>query len=64
MRVLSVYERYFARLIYGVFAFILFAMGIVSVGLIGVPVLAGSSAYALAEAICASFCGCPMLLRS
>lgn len=26
MRVLSVYERYFARLIYGVFAFILFAV--------------------------------------
>lgn len=35
----------------GDFAFILFAMGIVGVGLIGVPVLAGSSAYALAEAM-------------
>ncbi|MFB9261584.1 NRAMP family divalent metal transporter [Bradyrhizobium erythrophlei] len=35
----------------GDFAFILFAIGIVGVGLIGVPVLAGSAAYALAEAM-------------
>ncbi|WP_245321107.1 divalent metal cation transporter [Bradyrhizobium sp. NAS96.2] len=35
----------------GDFAFSLFAMGIVGVGLIGVPVLAGSSAYALSEAM-------------
>ena len=35
----------------GDFAFNLFAMGIVGVGLIGVPVLAGSSAYALSEAM-------------
>src|SRR5450631_281405 len=35
----------------GNFAFMLFALGIVGVGLIGVPVLAGSSAYALAEAM-------------
>lgn len=33
----------------GEFAFILFAMGIIGVGLIGVPVLAGSAAYAFAE---------------
>ena len=33
----------------GNFAFLLFAMGILGVGLIGVPVLAGSGAYALAE---------------
>jgi Mn2+/Fe2+ NRAMP family transporter len=33
----------------GDFAFILFALGILGVGLIGVPVLAGSAAYALAE---------------
>lgn len=33
----------------GDFAFILFAIGILGVGLIGVPVLAGSAAYALAE---------------
>ncbi len=33
----------------GDFAFILFAVGILGVGLIGVPVLAGSAAYALAE---------------
>jgi Mn2+/Fe2+ NRAMP family transporter len=33
----------------GDFAFILFAVGIIGVGLIGVPVLAGSAAYALAE---------------
>ncbi len=33
----------------GDFAFLLFALGILGVGLIGVPVLAGSSAYALAE---------------
>jgi Mn2+/Fe2+ NRAMP family transporter len=34
----------------GNFAFLLFALGILGVGLIGVPVLAGSGAYALAEA--------------
>ena len=33
----------------GNFAFLLFALGILGVGMIGVPVLAGSSAYALAE---------------
>ncbi|MDG4892200.1 divalent metal cation transporter [Mesorhizobium sp. WSM4976] len=35
----------------GDFAFALFATGILGVGLIGVPVLAGSAAYALAEAM-------------
>ncbi|MGH7024122.1 MAG: NRAMP family divalent metal transporter [Caulobacteraceae bacterium] len=35
----------------GPFAFILFALGILGVGLIGVPVLAGSGAYAMAEAM-------------
>jgi Mn2+/Fe2+ NRAMP family transporter len=35
----------------GDFAFILFTFGILGVGLIGVPVLAGSAAYALAEAM-------------
>jgi Mn2+/Fe2+ NRAMP family transporter len=35
----------------GSFAFILFGMGILGVGLIGVPVLAGSGAYALCEAM-------------
>ena len=35
----------------GDFAFMLFALGILGVGLIGVPVLAGSAAYALAEAM-------------
>src|ERR1700722_3339135 len=35
----------------GDFAFVLFALGILGVGLIGVPVLAGSGAYALAEAM-------------
>lgn len=35
----------------GDFAYILFAMGILGVGFIGVPVLAGSGAYALAEAM-------------
>jgi Mn2+/Fe2+ NRAMP family transporter len=34
----------------GHFAFLLFALGILGVGLIGVPVLAGSGAYALSEA--------------
>src|SRR5579871_2551923 len=33
----------------GDFAFLLFALGILGVGMIGVPVLAGSAAYALAE---------------
>lgn len=35
----------------GEFAYILFAAGILGVGLIGVPVLAGSGAYALSEAM-------------
>jgi NRAMP (natural resistance-associated macrophage protein)-like metal ion transporter len=35
----------------GDFAFLLFTLGIVGVGLIGVPVLAGAGAYALAEAM-------------
>ena len=35
----------------GDFAYILFALGILGVGLIGVPVLAGSAAYALSEAM-------------
>jgi Mn2+/Fe2+ NRAMP family transporter len=35
----------------GEFAFMLFALGILGVGLIGVPVLAGSAAYALSEAM-------------
>ena len=35
----------------GDFAFLLFASGILGVGLIGVPVLAGSGAYALSEAM-------------
>jgi len=35
----------------GDFAYILFALGILGVGMIGVPVLAGSAAYALAEAM-------------
>lgn len=35
----------------GEFAYIVFALGILGVGLIGVPVLAGSGAYALAEAM-------------
>jgi Mn2+/Fe2+ NRAMP family transporter len=35
----------------GDFAFLLFATGILGVGLIGVPVLAGSGAYALCEAM-------------
>jgi NRAMP (natural resistance-associated macrophage protein)-like metal ion transporter len=35
----------------GHFAFLLFALGILGVGMIGVPVLAGSAAYALAEAM-------------
>jgi len=34
----------------GKFAYLLFALGILGVGLIGVPVLAGSAAYALCEA--------------
>jgi Mn2+/Fe2+ NRAMP family transporter len=39
------------RPIAGHFAFILFALGILGVGLIGVPVLAGSGAYAISEAL-------------
>lgn len=35
----------------GHFAFLLFAIGILGVGLIGVPVLAGSAGYAMAEAM-------------
>ncbi|MEO5865837.1 MAG: divalent metal cation transporter, partial [Sphingomonas sp.] len=35
----------------GNFAFVVFALGILGVGLIGVPVLAGSAAYATAEAM-------------
>jgi Mn2+/Fe2+ NRAMP family transporter len=35
----------------GNLAFVLFATGIIGVGLVGVPVLAGSGAYALAEAM-------------
>ena len=35
----------------GDFAFIVFALGILGVGLIGVPVLAGSAAYALSDAM-------------
>ena len=35
----------------GNFAYLLFALGILGVGLIGVPVLAGSGAYALSEAL-------------
>jgi Mn2+/Fe2+ NRAMP family transporter len=35
----------------GDFAFLLFTLGILGVGLIGVPVLAGSGAYALSEAM-------------
>jgi Mn2+/Fe2+ NRAMP family transporter len=35
----------------GEFAYLLFAVGILGVGLIGVPVLAGSGAYALSEAM-------------
>jgi len=39
------------RPIAGDFAFYLFALGILGVGLIGVPVLAGSAGYAIAEAM-------------
>jgi len=35
----------------GDFTFVLFALGILGVGMIGVPVLAGSAAYALSEAL-------------
>ena len=35
----------------GDFAFLLFALGILGTGLIGVPVLAGSGAYVLSEAM-------------
>jgi len=35
----------------GPFAFLLFTLGLLGVGMIGVPVLAGSGAYALAEAM-------------
>jgi Mn2+/Fe2+ NRAMP family transporter len=35
----------------GDFAYLLFALGILGVGMIGVPVLAGSAAYALSEAM-------------
>lgn len=36
---------------FGQFAFLLFAIGIVGTGLLAVPVLAGSSAYAIAESL-------------
>jgi NRAMP (natural resistance-associated macrophage protein)-like metal ion transporter len=39
------------RPIAGEFAFIIFALGILGTGLLSIPVLAGSSAYALAEAM-------------
>src|SRR5256885_8554726 len=39
------------RPIAGEFAFLVFALGILGTGLLAVPVLAGSSAYALAEAM-------------
>jgi Mn2+/Fe2+ NRAMP family transporter len=39
------------RPIAGEFAFLLFALGILGTGLLAVPVLAGSAAYALAEAM-------------
>jgi len=39
------------RPIAGVFAFAVFALGIIGTGLLAVPVLAGSSAYALGEAL-------------
>jgi Mn2+/Fe2+ NRAMP family transporter len=39
------------RPVAGDFAFLLFAAGIIGVGLIGVPVLAGAAAYAVAEAM-------------
>jgi NRAMP (natural resistance-associated macrophage protein)-like metal ion transporter len=39
------------RPIAGNFAFVIFALGILGTGLLAVPVLAGSSAYALAEAM-------------
>ena len=39
------------RSLAGDFAYLLFALGILGVGLIGVPVLAGSAAYALSEAM-------------
>ena len=39
------------RPIAGEFAFIIFALGILGTGLLAVPVLAGSAAYALAEAM-------------
>jgi Mn2+/Fe2+ NRAMP family transporter len=39
------------RPIAGNFAFALFAMGIIGTGLLGVPVLAGSAAYAVGEAM-------------
>jgi Mn2+/Fe2+ NRAMP family transporter len=35
----------------GKFAFLLFSLGIVGTGLLGIPVLAGASAYAMAEAL-------------
>ena len=39
------------RPIAGVFTFALFAVGIIGIGLLAVPVLAGSGAYALGEAL-------------
>jgi len=39
------------RPIAGMFAFVVFAVGIIGIGLLAVPVLAGSAAYALGEAL-------------
>jgi Mn2+/Fe2+ NRAMP family transporter len=39
------------RPIAGQFAFVVFAAGIISIGLLAIPVLAGSSAYALGETL-------------
>ena len=39
------------RPIAGPFTFVLFALGIIGIGLLAVPVLAGSAAYALGEAL-------------
>ena len=39
------------RPIAGVFTFALFALGTIGIGLLAVPVLAGSAAYALGEAL-------------
>jgi Mn2+/Fe2+ NRAMP family transporter len=49
MTALAVFLSVGMRPVAGNFAFVLFALGILGVGLIGVPVLAGSGAYALSE---------------